>query len=126
MLSSTFPARRRRRKRKECRKWRFKTFENVLKRDPNNVNAIAGLASIYQSRLNKNFKKSHDYYMKYAQLDSNNPVPFYAIGSVDWSSSSTRTIPFPKEEQIKLIDEGLANLDKALALNPDYDDAHDL
>src|SRR6476660_8092191 len=26
------------------------TFENVMKRDPNNVNAIAGLASIYQSQ----------------------------------------------------------------------------
>jgi hypothetical protein len=26
-------------------------------------------------------------------------------------------------EQIKVIDEGLANIDKALGLNPDYDDA---
>ena len=27
----------------------IQTFEDVLKRDPNNVNAIAGLASMYQS-----------------------------------------------------------------------------
>ena len=31
--------------------------------------------------------------------------------------------PDPKEQQLQTIDEGLANLDKALALNPDYDDA---
>src|ERR1700758_3832051 len=28
----------------------IQTFEDVMKRDPNNVNAIAGLASIYQNR----------------------------------------------------------------------------
>src|SRR5438093_389937 len=59
----------------------IQTFENVLKRDPNNVNAIAGLASIYQNQGQedtKNLRKSHDYYMKYAQLDDKNPVPYYA------------------------------------------------
>jgi len=97
------------------------TFDDVLKRDPNNVNAIAGLASIYQNTME--FQKAHDYYMKYAQLDSTNPIPFYAIGSVDWIIVYDKNNPPPAEEQGKLIDEGLANLDKALALNPDYDDA---
>jgi len=103
----------------------IQTFENVLKRDPNNINAYAGLASIYQNLGPdpKNLQKSHDYYMKYAQLDSTNPVPFYAIGSLDWIIVYDKNNPPPEEEQLKLIDEGLANLDKALALNPDYDDA---
>ena len=61
--------------------------------------------------------------MKYAQLDPTNPVPFYAIGSVDWIIVYDKNNPPPAEEQGKLIDEGLANLDKALALNPDYEDA---
>jgi len=104
----------------------IETFENVLKRDPNNVNAIAGLASIYQSlgqEDTKNLRKAHDYYMKYAQLDSTNAVPFYAIGSLDWLIVFDKNNTDSKEDQIKVIDEGLANIDKALTLNPDYDDA---
>jgi tetratricopeptide (TPR) repeat protein len=104
----------------------IQTFENVLKRDPNNVNAIAGLASIYQNLGQvdtKNLLKAHDYYIKYATLDSSNPVPFYAIGSLNWLMVYDKNNPPPAEEQGKLIDEGLANLDKSLALNPDYDDA---
>jgi Tfp pilus assembly protein PilF len=107
-------------------KMAIQTFEDVLKRDPNNVNAIAGLASIYQSigqSDTSQLQKSHDYYMKYAQLESNNPVPYYAIGSLDWIIVYNKNNPPPEEEQAKLIDEGLANLDKALALNPDYEDA---
>ena len=104
----------------------IQTFDNVLKRDPSNVNAIAGLASMYQNlgqEDTRNLRKAHDYYMKYAQLDSNNPVPYYAIGSLDWLIVFDKNNPDPKDEQLKVIDEGLANLDKSLALNPDYDDA---
>jgi tetratricopeptide (TPR) repeat protein len=104
----------------------IQTFEKVLQRDPQNVNAIAGLANIYQNlgqEDTKNLTKSHDYYMKYASLDSKNPIPFYAIGSLDWLIVYDKNNPPPVEEQAKLIDEGLEYLDKALALNPDYDDA---
>jgi tetratricopeptide (TPR) repeat protein len=104
----------------------IETFEDVLKRDPNNVNAIAGLASIYYNlgqADTKYIQKSHEYYVKYAQLDSSNPIPFYSIASIDWLIVYDKNNPPPEEEQQKLIDEGLANLDKALALNPDYDDA---
>jgi tetratricopeptide (TPR) repeat protein len=69
------------------------------------------------------FEKAHDYYVKYAQLESSNPVPFYAIGSVDWIMVYNKNNPLPEDQQVKLIDEGLANLDKALALNPNYEDA---
>lgn len=97
------------------------TFQSVLNRDANNINAIAGLASIYQNT--EQFDKSHDYYLKYAQLDSANPIPYYAVGTVDWIIVSNLQNPRPEEEQAKLIEEGQANLDKALALNPDYEEA---
>src|SRR5215470_18967384 len=60
----------------------IQTFEDVLKHDSANVSAIAGLAGIYQNT--NDFKKAHEYYGKYAQLDATNPTPYYAIGSLDW------------------------------------------
>src|SRR5437016_13334504 len=104
----------------------IQTFEDVLKRDPNNVNAIAGLASMYQSLGQADttqFQKAHDYYMKYAQLDSSNPVPYYAIGSVDWIMVYKKNNPLREEEQAKLIKKGLANLNKSSELDPNYEDA---
>lgn len=99
----------------------IQTFEDVLKHDSANVNAVAGLASIYQNT--QDLQKAHEYYMKYAQLDPTNKVPYYAIGSLDWIIVYDKNNPPPAEEQGKLIDEGLANLDKSLALDQDYEDA---
>jgi len=98
-----------------------KTFQQVLSRDPNNINALAGLASIYQNT--SQFDKAHEYYLKYAQMDPTNAVPFYAVGTVDWIIVSNLQNPRPEEEQAQLIEEGLTYLDKSLAINPDYDDA---
>ncbi len=104
----------------------IQTFENVLKHDPNNVNAVAGLASVFYN-LGQNDKtqiqKSREYYVKYALLDPTNPIPLYTIGVLDWVVVYDKNNTSPKEEQVKTIDEGLAYLDKALALNPEYDDA---
>jgi tetratricopeptide (TPR) repeat protein len=98
-----------------------KTFQQVLTRDPNNINAVAGLASIYQNTAQ--FDKAHEYYLKYTQMDPTNPVPFYAVGTVDWIVVSNLQNPRPPEEQATLIQEGLDYLDKSLALNPDYEEA---
>ena len=104
----------------------IQTFENVLKRDPNNVNAVAGLASIYYN-LGQNdssqIQKSREYYLKYASLDPTNPIPLYTIGVLNWVVVYDKNNQDPKETQLQTIDEGLGYLDKALSLNPDYDDA---
>ena len=104
----------------------IQTFENVLKHEPDNVNAVAGLASIYYN-LGQNDKqqleKSREYYIKYSTLDPMNPIPLYTIGVLDWIVVFDKTNTAPKEEQLKTIEEGLSYLDKSLALNPDYDDA---
>ena len=104
----------------------IQTFENVLKREPNNVNAVAGLASIYYNlgqNDTKQLQKSKEFYTKYAQLDSTNPIPYYTIGVLDWLVVYDKNNTLSTDEQLKVIDEGLGNIDRALALNPDYDDA---
>jgi tetratricopeptide (TPR) repeat protein len=104
----------------------IKTFENVLRRDTSNVNAVAGLASIYYNlgqEDKKQLLKAHDYYLKYASLDDKNPIPYYTIGVLDWLTVYDKNNTLSEEDQIKTIDEGLANIDKSLGLNPDYDDA---
>ena len=97
------------------------TFENVLKREPENVSAFAGLASVFQSTYQ--FDKAREFYLKNALLDPTNPTPFYAVGSVNWIIVTNKNGPPPPEEQLRLIEEGQQNLDKALQLNPEYDDA---
>jgi tetratricopeptide (TPR) repeat protein len=99
----------------------IETFERVLSRDANNVTAIGGLASIYQNT--NQFQKAREFYLKNASLEPTNPVPFYAVGSVDWIMVFNKNNPPPVEEQAQLIEEGLSNLDKALAINPTYEDA---
>jgi tetratricopeptide (TPR) repeat protein len=97
------------------------TFENVLARDPNNVTAIAGLAGIYYNT--NEFQKARDYYKKNAELDPQDRVPFYGIGAVNWTIVYNKAAPPPPEEQGQLIEEGLQYLDKALGIDPDYEDA---
>jgi tetratricopeptide (TPR) repeat protein len=98
-----------------------KTFEDILSRDPKNVSAVAGLAFIYQNTLQ--LQKAHEYYLKETQLDHSNPIPFYAVASVDWLIVQNKTDPPPVDDQKRLVDEGIASADKAIELNPDYDDA---
>jgi tetratricopeptide (TPR) repeat protein len=97
------------------------TFQKILQREPNNPSAIAGLASIYQNT--GQLQKAREYYLKNAQINPTDPVPFYSVGSVDWMIVFDKAAPPPPEEQLTLVNEGLEYLDKALALNSDYEDA---
>jgi tetratricopeptide (TPR) repeat protein len=94
----------------------IQTFEKVLRRDPNNVNAVAGLASIYFNlgqNDTKQLQKSKELYTNYAQLDSTNPVP-YTIGVLNWLIVYDKKNTFSTDEKLKIIDEGLENIEKAL------------
>ncbi|HEY2382334.1 MAG TPA: hypothetical protein VGK48_14240, partial [Terriglobia bacterium] len=42
---------------------------------------------------------------------------------LDWGIVFDKNNTDSKEDQVKLIDEGLGSLDKALSLKPDYEDA---
>jgi len=99
----------------------IKTFESVANKDPKNTSAVAGLAGMYQS-LHK-YDKAREYYKKQTEIEPDNPVPFYAIGSTDWILVYDKQNPLPEEEKPALIAEGLEYIDKAIEKNPNYEEA---
>ena len=118
-------------------------YQDVLQRDPKNINSVKGIAYLYLNM--KKFDQAKEYYRKASELDPNDPEPYYSIAVIDW----TQTYQPRMEERAKLgmkpedslpakdkkvcaavrdknsanIQEGIDNLNKALALRPDYDDA---
>src|SRR6516165_9910273 len=119
----------------------IKQYEEVLQRDPKNVNSVKGIAYLYLQM--KQFDKAKEFYRKATELDPNDPEPYYSVGVIDW----TQTYQPRMEERAKLglkpdeplkdkkvcaalkeknspnIEEGIDNLKKALDKRQDYDDA---
>ena len=128
-------------------------WQEVLDKDPNNLNAIDGIGSILYSMAStpfnaKKMEESKSYHEKHIQIKPNDPEPYYWIGVIDWSISfrgnkdmreeynktAKKTIkdtdPMPpalaaqfQQKYGAIVDEGLADLQKAMELRPDYDDA---
>jgi tetratricopeptide (TPR) repeat protein len=116
-------------------------YKAVLERDPKNANSVKGIAYLYLQM--KRFNDAKEYYRKATELDPNDPEPYYSVAVIDW----TQTYQPRMEERAKLglkpeeplkdkkvcaalkdknsanIQEGIDNLNKALQIRPDYDDA---
>src|SRR5205823_9173118 len=106
-----------------------------------NVNSIKGIA-ILDLQMKK-FDDAKKYYRKAVDLDPNDPEAYYSVGMIDWTQAyQTRTEARNKlgmrpdeaikdkkvcvqlrEQDGKVIQDGLDNLNKAIQLRPDYDDA---
>jgi tetratricopeptide (TPR) repeat protein len=97
----------------------------------------------------KKFEESKSYHLKHIQLKPNDPEPYYWIGVIDWTltfrANGELRAAYNKDhitKQVKdtdplppslrgeyaakdgpLVEEGITNLQKALELKPDYDDA---
>jgi tetratricopeptide (TPR) repeat protein len=119
-------------------------YEDVLKSDPNNSNAIASVAQIYYNM--RKFDKAKEYQRHWVEVEPNNSVPYYWIGVLDWATCFPRTqqmrkdlkIEFPKdpkdpsslppfpekaraqlaEQNEPLVKEGIEVLEKANQLKP--------
>jgi tetratricopeptide (TPR) repeat protein len=100
----------------------IQAYENVLLKDPANVGSVKGIAGIYFNM--RNFEKAKEYYLKTAQLEANNPEPFYSIGNVNWVLCYDKQHPLPTEKKKELVEEGLANLRKAVEIDPNYYNAY--
>jgi len=116
-------------------------YKEVLQRDPRNVNSVKGIAYLYLQM--KQFDKAKEYYRKATELDPNDPEPYYSVAVIDWTQTyqprmeeraklglkpdeslkDKKVCAALKEKNASNIQEGIDNLNKALQLRPDYDDA---
>lgn len=95
------------------------------------------------------FEESKTYHQKHISLQPNDPEPYYWIGVIDWTLAFRNNLAMRAEynkehinKQVKdtetlpaalradyvakvgaLIDEGISDLQKAIQIRPDYDDA---
>ncbi len=110
------------------------------------VNSAKGIAYLYLNM--KKFDDAKKYYRMAADMDPNDPEPYYSVGVIDWTACYQPRM----EERAKLglkpdenlnpknkdqkkvcgelkdknwpsITEGIESLDHAIKLRPDYDDA---
>ena len=128
-------------------------FKEILAKDPNNLSALDGIGSILYNMAGTPFDESKmqdskTYHEKHISMKADDPEPYYWVGVIDWSlayhgnkemreeynGTAKKTIkdsdpmPPPLATQFgakysQTIDEGITDLQKAIQLKPDYDDA---
>jgi tetratricopeptide (TPR) repeat protein len=128
-------------------------FKEILQKNPNDLSAIDGIGSILYNMAGTPFdaqkmQESKSYHQKHIQLRSDDPEPYYWIGVIDWMlcyhanrdmreeyNKKARTPvkesdAMPKSLSAEFasaygatVDEGIANLQNAMKLRSDYDDA---
>lgn len=119
-------------------------FKDVMSTNPSReaqVGSLKGIASLYFQM--KKLPEAKEYYSKVKDLDPNDPEAYYSIGVIDWTETYTprmeekAKLGLKPDEPIKdkkvceglkakntaAVDDGMAMLQKAVDLRPDYDDA---
>jgi tetratricopeptide (TPR) repeat protein len=116
-------------------------YKNVLQADPNNVGSVKGIAYLYLQM--KKFEQAKEYYKKASAIDPRDPETYYSVAVIDWTEAYQPrmqaranlglqpTAPLKDKkvcEDLKTkngdaVEEGITELQKAIKLRPDYDDA---
>jgi tetratricopeptide (TPR) repeat protein len=122
-------------------------FKSVLETNPpkeQKLLALKGIASLYFNM--KKMDDAKDYQLKVAALDPNDPETYYSVGVIDWTQTyqprmeeraklglkptddpkgkdCTELLKVIKDKNEPKVQDGITNLQKALQLRPDYDDA---
>lgn len=120
----------------------IQSFQSVLDQDPNDINALKGIASLYFNT--QNFPKAKEYQNKVLAVDPNDSSAEYTIGVIDWTQAYKNALPVRQSFGLKddgspikdkkacqeladkngpLVQEGLDALQKAVQIRPNYDDA---
>jgi len=119
-------------------------FQEVLAKDPKDVNSMKQIAGIYFSI--KKFPEAKEWQKKVLEADPKDPEAAYTIGVVDWTLAHENTlkalvpvgvnddgegnVKAPKkvmqdlaQQNAPLVEEGLQYLNQAVQNRPNYDDA---
>ncbi|HEV2215430.1 MAG TPA: hypothetical protein VGR64_09085, partial [Terracidiphilus sp.] len=119
-------------------------FEDVLAKEPNDINSLKQIAGIYFSV--KKLDDAKAWQKKVLAADPKDPEAAYTIGVIDWteahenvlkalqgagmnddgegnSKAPKKVMAQIKDENSALVDEALQYLNQALANRPNYDDA---
>jgi tetratricopeptide (TPR) repeat protein len=92
----------------------------ILKRDPKDSKAMQSVAMLYFKK--GDFDNGVIWLKKRLEIEGNNPEVYYLIGVQAWD----RSYNFPDLDpalRAKIVDEGLAALNKSVELKPDYFEA---
>jgi tetratricopeptide (TPR) repeat protein len=109
-------------------------------------NSAKGIAYLYLNM--KEWDKAKEYYRMASEQDPNDPEPYYSVGVIDWTAcyqprmEERAKLGLKPEEHLNAknkdqkkaceelkakngpaIQEGIDNLNKAISLRPEYDDA---
>jgi tetratricopeptide (TPR) repeat protein len=91
----------------------------------------------------KKLAQAKEYHEKVAQIDPNDPEAYYSIAVIDWTQSyqprmeeraklglkpdqplkDKKVCDMLRDKNMSTVQDGIQNLNKALQLRPDYDDA---
>ena len=120
-------------------------FKKVLEMNPGRdqqSTSLKGIASLYFNM--KKMEDAKDYHRKVVALDPNDPEAYYSIGVIDWTQAyqnaaeakskegmkvddditkDKKLCPALKQQNEQIVQDGIDNLNKALQLRTDYDDA---
>jgi tetratricopeptide (TPR) repeat protein len=119
-------------------------YKKVLDQDPNDINALKGVASLYFMTDKPDLAKQWQH--KVMAADSTDPEAPYTIGVIDWKAAyknavkdlasggltddgkgnvkmSKQICAMIKKDNTDVVTEGLGALQKAVQLRPSYDDA---
>ncbi len=119
------------------------TFLEVLKQNPKDTVAIASIASLYFNQ--KNFDEAEQWNRKLIAVDPKNKEAFYTLGVIAWTKAFQANAearaklgmrpedPGPlkdpkvraslREKDLAMIEQGMKDLENALAIDKNYDDA---
>jgi len=122
----------------------IEVFKHVLALNPpkeQQIHSLKGIASMYFQE--KKFDEAKEYYQKIEALDPNDPETYYSLAVIDWMQAyqpdqkARAELGLKPTDELKdkkactdlqqvnaqRVEEGIQNLQKAIQLRPDYDDA---